>query len=149
MRLQEYLAAKGAIKALTKKEAEIFGIPYPLINGWPTRYGNVTVTPEMVDKLRAAFGGNSSASGLRVQRGIAAASGEALPAIQKKTARQDDSKIGTPCRVCDAARALLEYGGDDVAQILSALNALRAEVSRGIDAAKPSELSGGSPPWDE
>jgi len=127
MRFQEYLAAKGAIKTLTKKEADIFGIPYPPANGWPSRYSNVTVTPEMVDKLRAAFGRNSSASGLRVQRGIAAASGGELP-VPEKLARQDDSEIETLRRVRDAARTLLEYSGDDVARILAALNVLRAEV---------------------
>ena len=147
MRLQEYLAAKGAIKTLTKKEADIFGIPYPLINGWPTRYSNVTVTPEMLDKLRAAFGSNSSASGLRVQRGIAAASGEELPALQKKTARQNDSRIGAPCRVCDAARTLLEYSGDDVARIMVALNVLRVEVGLVPVADKSPDSSDGGPPW--
>lgn len=138
MRFQEYLAAKGAIKTLTKKEADIFGIPYPPANGWPSRYSNVTVTPEMVDKLRAAFGSNSSASGLRVQRGIAAASGGELP-VPEKLARQDDSKTGAPCRVCDAARTLLEYSGDDVARIMAALNVLRAEVGRA------SNVTGGVP----
>ena len=144
MRFPDYLAAKGAVKTLTKKEADIFGIPYPPANGWPSRYSNVTVTPEMVDKLRAAFGDNSSASGLRVQRGIAAASGEALPAPQKKTTRQDDPEIGSPRRVCDAARTLLEYSGDDVAQIMAALNVLRAEVGLVTVADKSPD---GGPPW--
>jgi len=130
MRFPEYLAAKGIAKTLTRKEASIFKIPYPPPSGWPIKYASIELTPEILNKLEAAFGKNLSESGLRVQRGIAAASGEGLPEPQKKTTRQNASGIGAPCRVCDAARTLLEYSGDDVARIMAALNVLREEVGR-------------------
>jgi len=50
--LAVYLEQKGQkAKALKRVEAEAFGIPYPLQAGWPGRYGEMEVTPQMLDQI--------------------------------------------------------------------------------------------------
>lgn len=47
--LSVYLVQRGKkAKALTKIEALVFGIPFPLQAGWPRRYGAVEITRDMV-----------------------------------------------------------------------------------------------------
>ena len=50
--LTEYLRRRGAIKALTRIEAEAFGIPWPLQSGWPARFACMEITVEMLDDLQ-------------------------------------------------------------------------------------------------
>lgn len=55
MRIIDYLKAKyGVMKPTTilLAEAQSFGIPYPLRQGWLRKYGGVSITPDMIDQLR-------------------------------------------------------------------------------------------------
>ncbi|WP_404535460.1 hypothetical protein [Massilia sp. TN1-12] len=52
MTLTVYLAQRGKkAKALTKIEAQVFGIPFPLQAGWPRRHGAMEITAEMIDQV--------------------------------------------------------------------------------------------------
>jgi hypothetical protein len=52
MTLTGYLAQRGVkAKALTKGEAELLGIPYPLRAGWPRRHGAMEIEEEMLTRL--------------------------------------------------------------------------------------------------
>ncbi len=87
---------------------------------------------------------------MRIRRGIAAASGEKLPAAmpkEKTVRRQDDSEVEMLRHVYKAARSLLQYNGDDVAQILSAVNALRSAVEKVSREGESSGLNDDGPPW--
>jgi len=79
--LTRYLEGRGPVKSLTRIEAEAFGVPYPLVSGWPARYGAVEITPGMLDDLaaRVAIAGRSTAK--KARRGLAGL-GRAAPADQ-------------------------------------------------------------------
>lgn len=50
--LTAYLAKRGTkAKALTKGEADLLGIPYPLQCGWPRKYGGMEIEEGMADQL--------------------------------------------------------------------------------------------------
>lgn len=52
MTLTAYLAQRGTkAKALTKGEADLLGIPYPLRSGWPRRHGAMEIDQAMVEQL--------------------------------------------------------------------------------------------------
>jgi hypothetical protein len=52
--LTAYLARRGKkAKALKKVEADAFGIPYPLVSGWPARYGELEITETMLEQVGA------------------------------------------------------------------------------------------------
>jgi len=52
--LTAYLAQRGTkAKALTKGEADLLGIPYPLRSGWPRRHGAMEIDEGMVEQLAA------------------------------------------------------------------------------------------------
>ena len=52
MTLTAYLAQRGVkAKALTKGEAELLGIPYPLQCGWPRKYGGIEIDEGLLTKL--------------------------------------------------------------------------------------------------
>ena len=54
MTLAAYLVQRGKkAKALTKIEADVFGIPYPLLAGWPRRHGAMEITQEMIEQIEA------------------------------------------------------------------------------------------------
>lgn len=54
MTLTAYLAQRGVkAKALTRGEAELLGIPYPLQCGWPRKYGAMIIAAEILPKLTA------------------------------------------------------------------------------------------------
>jgi hypothetical protein len=54
MTLSAYLVGRGKkAKALTKIEADVFGIPYPLLAGWPRRHGAMEITEEMIEEVGA------------------------------------------------------------------------------------------------
>jgi hypothetical protein len=58
MTLTGYLAQRGVkAKALTKGEAELLGIPYPLRAGWPRRHGAMEIEEEMLARLVACVEG--------------------------------------------------------------------------------------------
>jgi hypothetical protein len=54
MTLAAYLVQRGKkAKALTKGEAELLGIPYPLRAGWPRRHGAIEIEEGMLEQLAA------------------------------------------------------------------------------------------------
>ena len=62
--LARYLEGRGSVKSLTRIEAEAFGVPYPLISGWPARHGDTEITQAMLEDLsqRIACARRSTAS---------------------------------------------------------------------------------------
>jgi hypothetical protein len=54
MTLTAYLAQRGTkAKALTKREADLLGIPFPLQCGWPRKYGGMEIDERMLEELIA------------------------------------------------------------------------------------------------
>jgi hypothetical protein len=50
--LTSYLAKRGVkAKALTRGEAELLGIPYPLQCGWPRKYGGMEIDESLLERL--------------------------------------------------------------------------------------------------
>ena len=56
--LEQYLHRRSnghkAMTALTKREADIIGLPYPLTHGWPERHRGIILTPEQQALLKDA-----------------------------------------------------------------------------------------------
>lgn len=58
MNLKDYIKAKYVTEnpaIITKKEAMIFGVSYPLSKGWLEDYGHIVLTRKMILRLRAYF----------------------------------------------------------------------------------------------
>lgn len=58
MKIGEYLLKKYGRKsrfALSKAEANVFNIPFPLEKGWVARYENVEIWPEQMEKIAVSF----------------------------------------------------------------------------------------------
>jgi hypothetical protein len=69
MTLTAYLAQRGKkAKALTKGEADLLGIPYPLRAGWPRRHGAMELTEEVVEQLVACAENARQASEEKARR---------------------------------------------------------------------------------
>lgn len=75
MTLTSYLAGRGTCKALTSIEAQVFGVPFPLVAGWAQRHGAIGITPGMIDQLRAKIGRAQSSTTAKAKRGLDAALG--------------------------------------------------------------------------
>ncbi len=65
-----YLERRGAVKALTRIEAEVFGVPYPLVKGWAHRHGAGEITQAMLDQLQEKIGRAKSSTAEKAQRGL-------------------------------------------------------------------------------
>lgn len=64
MTLSVYLQQRGKkAKALTRIEAEVFGIPFPLLAGWPRRHGAMVITAEMIERIDAHAAAASHSAG--------------------------------------------------------------------------------------
>lgn len=68
--LAVYLERRGAVKALTRIEAEVFGVPYPLVKGWAHRHGADEITQAMLDQLQEKIGRARSSTAEKAQRGL-------------------------------------------------------------------------------
>jgi hypothetical protein len=75
--LAVYLERRGAVKALTRIEADVFGVPYPLQKGWAHRHGAAPITQEMLDQLQQKIGRAKSSTAEKAQRGLDAVEGVA------------------------------------------------------------------------
>jgi len=83
MTLSVYLQQRGKkAKALTRVEAEVFGIPFPLLAGWPRRHGAMVVTEEMMERIEAAATG-ASRSENRAARRSGQRAAAALPSARR------------------------------------------------------------------
>lgn len=76
--LTEYLRRRGAIKALTRIEAEAFGIPWPLQSGWPAKFAGMEITAEMLADLQARMASAKQSTVKKARHGLAGASGDVL-----------------------------------------------------------------------
>lgn len=76
--LAVYLQRRGSVKALTRIEAEVFGVPYPLVKGWAHRHGAVEITQAMLDQLQEKIGRARSSTAEKAQRGLSGVEGVAL-----------------------------------------------------------------------
>ncbi|MBD8531522.1 MULTISPECIES: hypothetical protein [unclassified Massilia] len=71
MTLTAYLVQRGKkAKALTKIEADVFGIPYPLLAGWPRRHGSMEITEEMVERVATQVALASQSADKAVRRSV-------------------------------------------------------------------------------
>lgn len=68
--LAVYLEKRGTVKALTRIEADVFGVPYPLQKGWAHRHGAAPITQEMLDQLQEKIGRAKSSTAEKAQRGL-------------------------------------------------------------------------------
>jgi len=68
--LAVYLERRGAVKALTRIEAEVFGVQYPLVKGWAHRHGADEITQAMLDQLQEKIGRARSSTAEKAQRGL-------------------------------------------------------------------------------
>ena len=88
MTLTAYLAQRGKkAKALTKVEAQVFGIPYPLQAGWPRQFGPMEITEEMLEQLEAAVARAKKSKDQKVRRS-ARRTAAALPASKRPVQHQ-------------------------------------------------------------
>jgi len=85
MTLTEYLKARGTCKALTRIEAESFGVPYPLVSGWPVKFGGIEITPKMIDRLRIRIGSAKESTAGKASNALDAVFGDGAPAVRKST----------------------------------------------------------------
>lgn len=68
MTLSVYLQQRGKkAKALTRGEAELLGIPFPLQAGWPRRYSSVVIDDRMFERLMAFADARYKISGERAR----------------------------------------------------------------------------------
>lgn len=74
MRVIDYLQAKygaGTPTTMLACEAKVFGIPYPLRNGWLKAHGCIEITPDVARRLAEALkrnGSESAMAGLNILR---------------------------------------------------------------------------------
>lgn len=73
--LARYLEGRGSVKSLTRIEAEAFGVPYPLVAGWPSRYGDMEITKAMLDDLSLRIGRARKSTASKALRGLDGACG--------------------------------------------------------------------------
>lgn len=73
--LTSYLARRGKGNALTRIEAEAFGIDYPLISGWPARHGTMEITEAMIEQLELNIEATGGGAARRARRGLDAVEG--------------------------------------------------------------------------
>lgn len=89
--LAVYLEKRGAVKALTRIEAEAFGVPYPLVKGWATRHCAIEITQDMLNHLQEKIVGSKSSTAEKAMRGLEGVEGIAPAPV-----------VGTPRRAAVA-----------------------------------------------
>jgi len=68
--LAVYLQSRGEVKSLTRIEAEAFGVPYPLVSGWPARHGNAEISATMLEDLAQRIAGARRSTAGKAMRGL-------------------------------------------------------------------------------
>lgn len=84
MNLAAYLGKRGTCPALTRLEADTFGVPYPLVAGWPDRYAAVEITPAMIDQLRASIEAANKSTAAKARRALDGALGLPVAAVTRE-----------------------------------------------------------------
>jgi hypothetical protein len=109
MTLSGYLAQRGTkAKALTRGEAALLGIPYPLQAGWPRRYGASQIDEVMLEKLIMCATAARRAAREKAQRAQATALISAAPQQELKFARTTVAAMPVCGFVLRRARRYLE-----------------------------------------
>jgi hypothetical protein len=98
--LGDYLSAKGFVKALMKAECHIFGIPFPLVRGWPAKYGKLEITPAMICAVRKHIEGKDSAAVDRTRMALMVLD-RAL--VESEEPTQTQANMGLDQKVCRSA----------------------------------------------
>ena len=93
--LAVYLERRGSVKALTRIEAEVFGVPYPLVKGWAYRHGGAEITQAMLDRLQEEISRARSSTAERAQRGLDGVEG-GTRAREKEISAPADSEAVLP-----------------------------------------------------
>jgi hypothetical protein len=76
--LTEYLKGRGS-KALTRIEAGVFGIPYPLRSGWPAEYAALEITAEVLEQLARRIASAKQSTADKARRGLEGVAGLVPP----------------------------------------------------------------------
>jgi hypothetical protein len=92
--INEYLAKRGPVKALTTIEAQAFGIEYPLVQGWARRHGRQVITQAMIDQLRASIEAANKSTAAKARRALDGALGLPVAAVT----REPRVKVASPTR---------------------------------------------------
>lgn len=92
--LARYLEGRGSVKSLTRIEAEAFGVPYPLVSGWPARHGDTEITQAMLEDLshRIARARRSTAS-----KALRALDGAVCPSVPLRRGDCAAVRAQRPC----------------------------------------------------
>jgi len=93
--LTVYLMRRGTIKALTKIEAETFGIPYPLQSGWPSRYAGMEITKAMLEELAVRIASAKESTARKAQGGLNAATRMASDSVPVSSGKSALAKLPT------------------------------------------------------
>lgn len=99
--LARYLEGRGSVKSLTRIEAEAFDVPYPLVSGWPARYGEMEITRAMLEDLAHRIGRAQRSTANKALRGLNSAITHAI------TSQDSLGIIGAGKGLCSSASASL------------------------------------------
>lgn len=77
--LARYLEGRGSVKSLTRIEAEAFGVPYPLVSGWPARHGDMVISRAMLEDLAHRIGCARRSTASKALRGLDGVGCPSLP----------------------------------------------------------------------
>jgi len=100
--LARYLEGRGEVKSLTRIEAEAFGVPYPLVSGWPARFGAVEITTAMLEDLAARITTARQSTATKARRGLEGVEGRASQGSEQAEpiqAADHVSRCPSPARV--------------------------------------------------
>jgi hypothetical protein len=115
--LPDYLRARETATVLTYRECAVFGIPYPLEQGWLEKYKSLEITLAMLGDLRKYIEGKDSDPVKRTRAALMALDGTAekprleLPASKhsaavKKSGFFNPIRLNVPYPEKDEAKAL-------------------------------------------
>jgi hypothetical protein len=104
--LTVYLERRGAVKALTRIEAEVFGVPYPLLKGWATRHGATEITADMIEQLQEKIGHAKSSTAEKAQRGL-----DGVEGVTPSPASTQQKRIAAPRAAAPPAERLSPIPG--------------------------------------
>ena len=103
--LARYLEGRGSVKSLTRIEAEAFNVPYPLVSGWPARYGAVEITPPMLEDLAARVTSAKRSTASKARRGLEGV-GVARPLVRAASGVSAQLEMVTALQASTAVRAV-------------------------------------------
>lgn len=103
--LTSYLVKRGKGNALTRIEAQAFGIDYPLVAGWPGRHGEMEITAAMLEQLEQGIAAASGGVAKRARRGLDAVDGVAPAPVTRPVRKVAAVRAAPTVPVAPAARA--------------------------------------------